>query len=75
LFKLEKNSNNHPVRSLSMLRDFFNGRGHPSCPGGAMALIPFIHTFRTRLHWDLSRMLMPQVRRAISFLQAYRLIS
>jgi hypothetical protein len=31
---------NHPVRSLSMLRDISLCRVHPSWPGGAMALIP-----------------------------------
>src|SRR6185503_15122515 len=38
--------NHHPVRSLSMLRDFFCCRGHPSWPGGAMALVPAFTPFR-----------------------------
>src|SRR2546427_8548880 len=41
--------NNHPVRSLSMLRDFFDVAATPPVQEGQCPTFHFIHTFRPSL--------------------------
>jgi hypothetical protein len=44
--------NNHPVRSLSMLRDFFDVAATPPVQEGRCAVPYFIHTFYDRAYMD-----------------------
>jgi hypothetical protein len=44
-----RNSNNHPVRSLSMLRDFFGVAATPPVQEGQCHSFQFIHKFIDRV--------------------------
>jgi hypothetical protein len=64
-----KHLKDHPVRSLLVLRDFFNVAATPPVQEGQWCSSQFIHTFRPRSHRDSSRDVMPRDHRKLCDLQ------
>src|SRR5438132_7781823 len=59
--------NNHPVRSLSMLRDFFDVAATPPVQEGQCPVSHFIHTFRPRLQESAGQSLDHSILCGVSF--------